>query len=173
MLERPGRMFAISKTLFYTDSTKDNCESKLQEAGEKKGKKGRQRKKKEKQRNSEFDEPFSVSAQRNHSRTKVSRFKSGRATSSLSREFTAKTARARICTMRAYIVWTFVIMHATFVNIFSASVGSHSMTQTRCITPRILTSMGKLSIMEGTWGIISFFRWLEIKRYSKRYFKIF
>lgn len=97
------------------------------------GKKGKRKtkKKKKKNRNSEFDEPFSVSAQRNHSRTKVSRFKSGRATSSLSREFTAKTARARICTMRAYIVWTFVIMHATFVNIFSASVGSHSMTQTR------------------------------------------
>lgn len=119
-----------------------------------------------------------MSAQRNHSRTKVSRFKSGRATSSLSRESMAKTARERICTMRAYIVWPFVIMHATFVNIFSVSVGSHSMTQTRVSRRAFWLRRGNYRLSAYMENHLDFpmkiERYLptEIERYLKRYFNI-
>jgi len=78
--------FAISKTQLYiytTISTTTALYLRL--------KKSRKKKREKK----EFGESLFMHLQRNHSRTKVSRFKAGRATSSLSREFTVKIAGER------------------------------------------------------------------------------
>lgn len=109
---------------FCTDSTKDNCENKLKETErreERKRKRGRRENRKEKRGTANLMNLFPARSKRNHSRTKVSRFKAGRVRRVRFRE--SKNAGENTCTMPCiYIVWRFVIMHATFVNIFSVTV---------------------------------------------------
>lgn len=87
--------------------------------------------------------------QRNHSRTKVSRFKAGRATSSLSREFTVKIAYRRRYARCVHISRGRSSLCMRRSSISSVNVSSHSMIQVPCTTPRIPTSTAKRSIIEG------------------------